>query len=285
VLGRPVPRPLPQAQAGAPKWSDDGRLIIIEGQKFSLVFDRTTGDFASSNSNHQAPILSFPSLHLTQHDFGDLNRKKPAYAEFPDSTTRVVEAITVTDCGNGLEVTVKDRYENFVGAVRWLMDKEGVGKISYDYTYAGDDLDSREIGLKAILPAACDEVKWRRWSEWGLFPDDCICRTEGMAKARRNKKWPKQPANIRPDWPWSQDETELGTADFRSIKFCIYEASLTASNGSGVQVDANADVHFRACRAAQGVQMHILSQCPLAPVVFKNGARLAGDFTVRLLEC
>lgn len=55
-----------------------------------------------------------------------------------------------------------------------------------------------------------------------------------------------------------------------------------ASNGSGVRVDANGDVHFRACLAAEGVMMRVLSQCPLAPVVLKNGDRLAGDFCIRL---
>ena len=88
---------------------------------------------------------------------------------------------------------------------------------------------------------------------------------------------------MKPAWPWSQDQTELGTTDFRSIKFCIYEASLVAPDGSGVRVDANADAHFRACLADQGVNMYILSQCPLGPVVLKNGARLTGDFSVRLM--
>ena len=144
---------------------------------------------------------------------------------------------------------VKERYENFAGMIRWVMDKNGIGRISYDYTYSGDDLDSREIGINVLLPARYDRIKWKRWSEWGIFPEDCICRAEGEAKARRDKKWPEQPANVKPAWPWSQDQTDLGTADFRSIKFCIYEASLTASDGSGVRIDANADVHFRACLA------------------------------------
>ena len=88
---------------------------------------------------------------------------------------------------------------------------------------------------------------------------------------------------LKPAWPWSQDQTELGTADFRSIKFCIYEASLVAPGGAGVRVEANADTHFRACLAEKGVKMHILSQCPLAGIVLKNGARLTGECSVRLL--
>jgi hypothetical protein len=283
-LGEPKKTPLPQPHAGAPKWSDDGRFITIEGRGFSLVLDRATGDFDATNPKHQAPIVTFPSLHVTRHDFGDLNRKKAPYAGFPDARTRVIESVTATASGDGLELTVKDHYEHFAGAVRWLMDKDGVGKISYDYTYTGTNLDSREIGIKALLPAKYDEVKWRRWSEWGSFPKDSISRTEGTAKAHRDNKWPEQPANVKPAWPWSQDQTKLGTADFRSIKFCIYEASLVAPDGSGVRVDANADAHFRACLADQGVMMHILSQCPLAQVVLKNGDRLTGDFSVRLME-
>jgi hypothetical protein len=282
-LGMRKPAPLPQPQAGAPKWSDDGKLIDIEGRGFSLVLDRATGDFDAASSKHKAPFASFPALHVTRHDFGDLNGKKPPYAEFPDAKTRVVEGVTVTEIGSGLEVTVKDRYQDFAGTVRWLMDKDGAGKVSYDYTYSGPDLDTREIGVKALLRPDYDEVKWQRWSEWGVFPKDSISRTEGSARAHRDKKWPAKPANIRPSWPWSQDETELGTADFRAIKFNIYHAWLLAPDHSGVEVNANADVHFRACLAANGMEMHILSACPLVQVVLKNGARVTGDYSVRLI--
>jgi beta-galactosidase len=283
TLGKPTPLPFPQSQAGPPKWTDDTRLIIIEGTGFSLVFDRATADFDASNPRHHAPMVHFPSLHLTRHDYGDLDQKKPPYATFPDGTTRKIEAVTVVENDNGLELIVQDRYEHFAGAVRWLMDKDGIGKISYDYTYSGNPLETREIGLKAMLSAQCENIKWRRWSEWGLFPEDCICRTAGTATARRNKKWPNQGTGVKPRWPWSQDETELGTADFRSIKFCIYEACLMGSNGSGVRVNANGDIHFRACLAANGVLMHVLSQCPLAPVVLNNGDHLSGNFCIRLM--
>lgn len=283
-LGMRPPSPLPLPRAGAPKWNDDGRLITIEGRGFSLVLDRKTGDFDAANPRHKAPIVTFPSLHVTRHDFGDLEPKKPRYAEFPDAKTRVVESVTVAEVGRGLEMIVKDHYKDFAGTVHWLLDKDGAGTISYDYTYTGKRLDSREIGVKALLPAAYDEVKWRRWSEWGEFPKDSISRTEGTAKAQRDKKWPDQPANVKPAWPWSQDQTELGTADFRSIKFNIYEASLTAPDHSGVQVEANADAHFRSCLTKDGVMMHILAQCPLVQVELKKGQRLAGKFAVRLME-
>ena len=243
-----------------------------------------SGDFAAGNSREQAPILTFPVLHVTRHDFGDLNSKKPPYAVFPDAGTRKVGNVSIAEIDHALELTVKDSYDHFAGTIRWLIDKEGTGKISYDYIYTGDDLDSREVGIMALLRPQYDMVKWRRWSEWGKFSKDSICRTEGVARARRDKKWPEQPANIKPSWPWSQDQTKLGTADFRSIKFCIYEAALEASDDSGVLVHANADAHFRACLTDRGIKMHILSQCTLAPVVLKKGDRLTGNFSVNLIE-
>lgn len=281
-LGQRQPIPLPQPRAGAPKWNDDGRLVSVELGGFCLVFDRATGDFDTANPRHTAPIVTFPSLHVTRHDFGDLDTKKPPYAIFPDAKTRFVDSVTVVEASDGLELTVKDHYADFAGKVSWFMDRDGVGRIRLDYTYTGDNLDSREIGIRVLLPASCDEVKWRRWSEWGIFPQDSISRTEGTAKARRDKRWPNQPPNVKPKWSWSQDQTELGTAEFRSIKFCIYEASLAAPDGSGVRVNANADAHFRACLSGQGVMMYVLSQCLLAPAVLKSGARLAGDFKVHL---
>jgi hypothetical protein len=287
-LGKRRPSPLPQPQAGAPRRMEDGKLILIEGKGFSLVLNRATGDFDAADPKHKAPIAGFPTLHVTRHDFGDLEgytkeKKKLPYAELPDPKTRVIESVTVTQSGAGLEIIVKDHYTNFAGAVHWLIDKEGVGKVSYDYTYSGPGLDTREIGVKALLRPDYDEVKWQRWSEWGVFPKESISRTEGRAEARRDKRWPDTPANVRPLWPWALDQTALGTADFRAIKFNIYHASLVARDGSGVEVNANADVHFRACLATNGVKMLILSQCPLNQVVLNDGSQLSGGYSVRLL--
>ncbi len=283
-LGKPKPAVLPKPHAGAPKWSDDGKVITVQGKGFSLVLDRAKGDFDAANPAHKVPFLHFPALHVTRHDFGDLNRDKPPYAVYPDAKTRVVDAVTVTEGPGGLEIIVKDHYDRFAGAVRWLLDRDGVGDISYDYTYTGDDLDTREIGLVALLRPEYDTLKWKRWSEWGVFPKDSISRTEGTAKAHRDKKWGEAVWNQKPAWPWSQDETELGTTDFRAIKFNIYQASLTAPDRSGIRADADADAHFRSCLDPNGVKMHILKECPLSAEVLKNGDQLTGHFAVELLH-
>jgi hypothetical protein len=117
-----------------------------------------------------------------------------------------------------------------------------------------------------------------------VSPDDHISRTTGTARATRDPKWgPSNAAeSSRPTWPWSLDQTELGTNDFRAIKFNIYDATLRSLEGDGIEVHAHADVHVRACLASENVLLHILSRCTLAPTTLRKGDRLTGEYSVSL---
>lgn len=286
TLGQPEIHPLPKPDAGAPKWTADGSSIFIDGNGFSLVIDKAKGDFDAASPKHNAPIVHFPMLHITRREYGDLVQGAPPYSLFPDASTRVVDSVTVSKTPKGLEITVSDHYTDFAGDICLLIDKHGIAKVTSNYTYTGDGLNAREVGVMAVLKPECAEVRWRRWSEWGdaAFSKDSISRTAGSAKAHRDKKWPPSPANVKPDWSWSQDETELGTADFRSIRFNIYQASIAAPNGSGIRVNTNGDRHFRSCLTDHGVKMHILTDCPLGEVKLKKGDKISGEFTIEILH-
>lgn len=271
-------REIPNPQAGLPDLIDDGPLTTIKGRGYGLAFDRTTGELKPDNARHNSPLLHRPALHLTRFDFGDL-RQAPPYAVLPDSATHHVENVRLEPRPEALLIEIRDRYALFTGTLRWLLDREGISELEYDYVYTGsDDLYAREIGLRLTLPKTCDTLKWKRWSEWGIFPEDHISRTEGTARAHRDSKWPPAPESTRPTWPWSLDETEGGTNDFRSAKFNIYEATLSDPAGRGIAVNANADAHVRACISGEKVLLHILSECRLGPVTLKNGDRLHGRF-------
>ncbi len=284
-LGKKTAKPLPQPEAGVPQIQDDGKTVLIAGKGFSLVFDKSSGDFNAADPRHKSPLVRFPSLHVTRYDFGDLaGPGAEPYAVFPDAKTRVVDEAAAVSRPEGVELKVREHFDRFAGTTTWLMDKNGMGKVHYDYTYSGKPMNTREAGIRFELKPSCDELSWRRWSEWDIFPEDSICRTEGRAKALRTGKRGTDPENVRPTWPWSQDQTELGTADFRAIKFNIYEASLCAPNGAGLTVHANADAHVRSCLAENGVLFHVLSRCPLGQVAIKSGDRLTGEFVVELAK-
>ncbi len=214
-------------------------MVAIEGDGFSMVLGRTTGDFAASDPRHTIPLLAFPSIRiLTRYTYGDIAHS----AETPRSSLSPVPRRRNArggrpECGRakgGLEITINDRYENFDGSVRWLSTKTEQEQWPMTTSTPATIWRLASQGIKALLRPEYDEVKWRRWSEWGVFPDDHISRTEGRAKARRDKKWGNRNWKQPPAWPWSLDETELGTNEFRSIKFSIYEASLLAPDGSSV---------------------------------------------------
>ncbi len=277
----PPTAPCPASEA--PRWSEDGNKIVIQGEDFTAVFDRAKGDFDPADPRHTCAVRSFPAPHVTRYDFGDLNGpNSPPYAVFPEAKSRQFERVEVKEQGDALRLTVYDRYEYFAGSTSWLMDKDGRGVVTCDYTYSGQQMDTREAGIRFLINATCDELKWRRWSEWGVFPQESISRTEGTARAHRDRKWGEARWNARPAWPWSLDETELGTADFRSIKYNIYEAALRSPDGAGLSLHANADVHFRAALAPGGVAAHLLWHCPLGQVPLKPNDRLQGEFVVEL---
>jgi hypothetical protein len=283
-LGTEPPAVLPQPASGASHWSDDGNRMVVQGKAFAAVFDRAKGDFDRADPRHTCAVLSFPTLHVTRYDFGDLNGPhSPPYAVFPDARTRRVESAEVEETAGGPRLIVHDRYKDFAGWTSWLLDKDGRGIIACDYTYAGKPMDTREAGIRLLVDGACDKLEWRRWSEWGVFPQADITRTQGTARARRDNKWGEAIWNKRPAWPWALDETEMGTADFRSIKYNIYEAALVSPDGAGLMVYANGDAHFRAALAPGGVAAHLLWRCPLGQVTLKPNDRLQGQFVVQVM--
>ena len=92
-LGTEQPAALPRPASGAPRWSDDGNKIVIQGRGFAAVFDRAKGDFDAADPRHACAVLSFPTIHVTRYDFGDLNGpNSPPYAVFPGPASRSFEA-------------------------------------------------------------------------------------------------------------------------------------------------------------------------------------------------
>ncbi|MCX7599038.1 MAG: DUF4981 domain-containing protein [Armatimonadetes bacterium] len=282
-LGERQPHPVPTPSAGPPRWADDGETLTIQGDDFAFVVDRRTGQLRATDPRHRAAVMEFPSVHLTRFDFGDLVPSAPPYVVLPDPATRVVEAVEVQELPYALEVSVRDRYAGLAGTVRWVLDRAGMGHVSADYTYTGEDFHAREVGLRFLLRPGCETLAWRRWSEWAVYPEDSISRTEGTARARRDPALGRDGERTPPRWPWALDETELGTNDFRGVKMNIYEASLTADAGDGLHVSADADRHVRACLDPRGVWLHVLIQCRLGPVIVHRGDRITADCVCKFL--
>jgi beta-galactosidase len=288
TLGNAPAAVLPQPGGGTPKWKEEDGRIVVEGRGFGLVFDRSTMRCLPADPRHRSAITAFPTVHLTRIDLADLVHPRAApYAVLPDPNTRRIEGVAVLETAAGLEITVRDTYDALRGSVSWLIDARGTGRIRSHYEFTGHRLAAREVGVRFAMRADCDVLAWKRWSEWGVFPGDDISRVEGRAIARRDESLGTGGEEVPPHWPWALDQNEFGTNDFRGIKFCIREASVTASGGShaGLRVLADADAHVRACIDPEsGVTLlHVLSECRLGPVLLGTGDAVRGEFHVEVL--
>ena len=281
-LGKDKPVVVPQPTAGAPEFTDDSKKLAVKGNGFAFTIDRATANLSDTQG---IEFTQLPALHLTRYDFGDLMGPSAIpYELLPHRDTRVIESISAQVEGAALRITIRDRYEGFAGSVSWLIDKNGMGKVTYDYTYSGSELAAREVGVRCVLKRECDDLSWRGWSEWDVYPSDSISRTEGTARPWRPGTSGADKEGIRPDWPWALDQTERGTADFRSVKLNVYEAALRAPAGPGLKVHANRDAHVRACVDGDAIDMHILSRCRMAELKIKEGDRINGEFTIEILH-
>ncbi len=177
-----------------------------------------------------------------------------------------VKAVNVQKVGEAVEVTVTGDYAEATGQFILRFTPEGECHAAYDFAltdglaWTSEDepprrvkiqkgaITPRQLGLVFDLPKACDTLSWRRKAQWTWYPEDHIGRPEGTAKA-----FPGTPLcaetpfyKTKPTWLWSQDTTPQGSADFRSTKANIYEASLTAADGMGLRVVSDGNQHVRA---------------------------------------
>ncbi|MHB9035542.1 MAG: glycoside hydrolase family 2 protein [Armatimonadota bacterium] len=282
TLGRPQLPKLPDTYAGCPRWRESGRFIEVSDKDLHIMLDRSTGVINQHGSDDPMRLLSFPILHIARREERCIfYPDAPTYAEFPVDGTRVVQSVAAKGQGDALTIAIRDHYQDYEGCVEMCLDKTGQGTVHFDYEYSGDTFKIGELGLRFLLDSRCREILWWRKTEWDVYPEDHIGRAQGRAAAQRGREWGTDPLpwNARPAWPWSLDENDLGTRDFRATKHNICEASLIGPDGSGLQTISDGSTDVRACLAEDSVMFHIMLSDP--PTELKSGDRISGTFWVR----
>lgn len=272
-------------KAGCPLWQDDGKVVSVRMKDGKIEIAKATGQIIQEEVERSIRLLKLPTIFVTRQETRNaFNPGGLPYAQYPDQSTRVIDSIAAEDHDGALAITVRDHFEGFAGTITFLLDKEGSAKVSFDYRYSGQPFTRSELGLRFLFDRHCQEIRWCRRSEWDVYPEDHIGRSEGRALARIDKKWRKAgfpPYLSRPSWSWCLDENQFGTRDFRATKYHIYEAKLLASDGSGIQIDSDGRVNVRANLSPEGVQFHTLLSSRSGKV--ETGAQLSGSFTITLL--
>jgi len=306
-LGKYRPPAVPEPTAGCPNFTEDSNSIIVRGEGFAFTVDKASGRITALQGRNRVALLELPSLYVVTG--GGWNLWKPtgvAYRQLPNVQSRRIDSVTVQEKADSLILNVVENYEKFTGSLDLTIDRRGLCNARFDYRYEGQPLMVRELGLRFLMDRRCQKLRWKRHSEWDIYPCDHIGRARGTAWAQRSQQWPQQqiaqckhqrlwhiypviakdnPAQRpfgQPAWPWSLDTGEHGTNDFRSSKFHIYRASLTAPDGSGIRAWAKADANIRASLEAGAAALHFWQ--PGEPREVKTGDKLAGEFMVSLMQ-
>ena len=289
TLGTHPPRVVPEPKAGRPRCKSTADAIEVAGKNFAFRVNRSTLAIESDS----IPLRSMPQFFAARvEDRNVFNPTGLSYAEYPDEATHKLKTLSVNEEEHALAVVAEDSYANFEGTATLRVDMEGQCSASFDYQYSGPPFNVGELGLRFIVSPECREIKWKRQSEWDVYPEDHIGRPEGHAAA----SGPASPApySSRPAWPWFLDANAYGTRDFRATKYNVYEAALTVPNGTGLRVDSDGTADVRACVADNAVWLHVLQSqppggsslpWPLGTPLRKleDGAHVSGCFAVRLL--
>ena len=100
-----------------------------------------------------------------------------------------------------------------------------------------------------------DEIVPRRGSysaKWTVYPEDHIGRSKGTARAHSGNT-PVAP----PRWAYSQDDTVMGSNDFRSTKRNIRAASIADSEGNTIGIESDGTQHLRAIVESDHIAVHV----------------------------
>ena len=324
IVGQSPTRELPQPNAGCPAYEDQEKFITISGHGFSFKLNKTDGRIETSAGNESLALKRFPTFYLVTGGGWSLQMPHGVpHSELPDLDSGIMEPVVCRQVPGALEITVKNRYRKLDGATSMMIDRASTCLVRFDYTYKGENLKVREVGVKFQLDPSCQQFSWRRRSEWDIYPDDHIGRPEGQAFVTRRDALqrefahndsdsaqgliePKLPQVLDPNeqpslhsptdhsgvstarlintklpqWPWSLDELEGGTNDFKATKFNILDAELRGPDQRRLRVFTQGDVHVRTCSTTHGTLLHVWQA--RHPRELPNGSRLSGCFTVSL---
>jgi beta-galactosidase len=242
------PKPVSHPDGPALDVHDEGILAgdstHIVGKDFELAFEKDGGFLRECVYQSQPFLVGFPELHI-------LPTNAPM-RELPDRLGWHLDEMSVDHAGKNVKVTLKGRYPNLVGAYEYTITPGGEITVHSKFTYAGANMLAREIGLRFSVPRTCDTLSWSRIAEWGAYPEDHIGRPVGNTQA-----FASHPHAVPPTWAWSQDNTPLGSNDFRSTKRHILAGAISYPTGQSLAIDSDGTQSLRAIAEPDRLTLHV----------------------------
>lgn len=214
---------------------EDAATIAVTGNGFGWTFDHKTGSLLRAEARGVPVMSGGPVLMLLPQTSGPCVTDFHPDVEPANSVCSGWTAASITAVKNdgGVTVTVKGSYAEAAGWYAVKLDGAGRAEFSYEFKVR-EKIDPRQYGLVVYLPRAFDTLSWSRRGQWTSYPENHIGRLTGRARALS----PDHVTVFRkpPAWDWKDDQTRLGSNDFRSTKANVLWAALSRPEGEGLML-------------------------------------------------
>ncbi|MCX6134955.1 MAG: hypothetical protein NTU47_14175 [Ignavibacteriales bacterium] len=229
----PSPHVVTRNDETAMKLDTAGQTMTVTGKRFSLVFDKSTGALTSAEFDNRTILVGGPTLMILEQRCNECapNFSLETKPLNETCTAWKTTSVSVAQHLDTISLIVKGSYAEAEGEYRIHILPNGELDVRYAFACA-KDINPRQYGMVFYAPTTFDQIAWKRNAQWSVYPENHIGRPEGSASARRTGG--EFRFREAPTGDWRFDRTDLGTADFRSTKSNVVQASLRDSDGNGV---------------------------------------------------
>ena len=238
ILGKSVSPLIPGLrEVKAPELLTQGNKVVLKSGNREIEIDALTGQISNIAAAGVVIPLEGPVLQMlplttgpcdTEHSL-DINPLNNTCANWNGK---------VSGSGNdkkGPWVKVDGFYDEASISLTYRMDSLGMLNIDYQFV-SRIDIDPRQIGLVMGLSREFELFSWNRIAQWTVYPEYHIGRPTGWAKPFSNEKTNQFRFGVKPQWPWSADQTSMGSNDFRATRENIKWAELSNESSQGIHI-------------------------------------------------
>jgi hypothetical protein len=217
----------------------------IDGEGFSAGISSERGLLAYLVADNAVTLYDQPQIHILPI--------RGALQSFPYARNWTLDRpVDIAENDGSITVTTRGHYPNLVGTYTTTLSPGGDLTISYDFQYDGPEMRAIEVGFEFGVPVWMDRLSWKRIGEWTWYPQDHIGALSGEVSAHSGR-----PPFVIPTWSYSEDDSPMGSNDFRSTKRNITEASVKDSAGHGWKIHSNGSQHLRVSVESDRVAIYV----------------------------
>jgi len=238
-VGENRPQPAGQPEAASSPLTVRAQELLsgisprIEGNGFALGVSSERGLLQYAATGGEPVLYDQPQIHILP--------TKGVIPVLPEPITWSLDRPIETSQNEGaVTISAQGHYPNLVGDYRTVITPEGDITISYDFEYGGPDIEAQEVGFRFEVPLRLDHLSWSRKGELSWYPADHIGALQGDTAAHSDR-----PAFVTPNWPYGEDDSPMGSNNFRSTKRNILSAALRASSGAGWSIQSDGSQSLR----------------------------------------